>query len=83
MGIAHECPKPIRFIGVGEQIDDLRPFSARDFCRRAVRMIVASNLGKRYPGGYEAIRDVSFAIEAGQMVLITGHRAPANQRWSS
>ncbi|MGB4854954.1 MAG: hypothetical protein WBP37_05375, partial [Candidatus Dechloromonas phosphoritropha] len=22
---------PIRFIGVGEQIDDLRPFSARDF----------------------------------------------------
>ena len=36
-------------------------------------MIVASNLSKRYPGGYEAIRDVSFAIEAGQMVLITGH----------
>ena len=36
-------------------------------------MIVASNLGKRYPGGYEAIKDVSFAIEAGQMVLITGH----------
>ena len=31
LGIAHECPKPIRFIGVGEQIDDLRPFSARDF----------------------------------------------------
>ena len=36
-------------------------------------MIVASNLSKRYPGGYEAIKDVSFAIEAGQMVLITGH----------
>jgi len=31
MGIARQCPKPIRFIGVGEQIDDLRPFSARDF----------------------------------------------------
>lgn len=30
-GIARQCPKPIRFIGVGEQIDDLRPFSARDF----------------------------------------------------
>ena len=29
--IARQCPKPIRFIGVGEQIDDLRPFSARDF----------------------------------------------------
>lgn len=30
-GIARQCPKPIRFIGIGEQIDDLRPFSARDF----------------------------------------------------
>jgi fused signal recognition particle receptor len=29
--IARQCPKPIRFIGVGEGIDDLRPFSARDF----------------------------------------------------
>jgi fused signal recognition particle receptor len=29
--IARQCPKPIRFIGVGEGIDDLRPFSAKDF----------------------------------------------------
>ena len=29
--IARQCPKPIRFIGIGESIDDLRPFSARDF----------------------------------------------------
>ena len=29
--IARQCPKPIRFIGVGESIDDLRPFVARDF----------------------------------------------------
>ena len=29
--IARQCPKPIRFIGVGEQINDLRPFVARDF----------------------------------------------------
>jgi cell division transport system ATP-binding protein len=36
-------------------------------------MIVASNLTKRYPGGYEAVKDVSFEISAGQMVLITGH----------
>jgi len=36
-------------------------------------MIVASNLTKRYPGGYEAVKDVSFAISAGQMVFITGH----------
>jgi fused signal recognition particle receptor len=29
--IARQCPKPIRYIGVGEAIDDLRPFVARDF----------------------------------------------------
>lgn len=29
--IARQCPKPIRFIGVGEGIDDLRPFVAADF----------------------------------------------------
>lgn len=29
--IARQCPKPIRFIGVGESIDDLRPFVAADF----------------------------------------------------
>jgi len=36
-------------------------------------MIVASNLTKRYPGGYDALREVSFEISAGQMVFITGH----------
>lgn len=36
-------------------------------------MIVASNLSKRYPGGHEAVQDVSFEISAGQMVFITGH----------
>ena len=29
--IARQCPKPVRFIGVGEGIDDLRPFSAQEF----------------------------------------------------
>ena len=36
-------------------------------------MIVASQLCKSYPGGYEALRDVSFQIAAGEMVFITGH----------
>ena len=36
-------------------------------------MIVASQLSKRYPGGYEALHEVSFQIEAGEMVFITGH----------
>ena len=29
--IARERPVPIRFIGIGEGIDDLRPFLAQDF----------------------------------------------------
>ena len=29
--IARQCPKPIRFIGVGEGIDDLQPFRAAEF----------------------------------------------------
>ena len=36
-------------------------------------MIVASQLSKRYTGGYEALKDVSFEISAGAMVFITGH----------
>ncbi|MBS1145437.1 MAG: cell division ATP-binding protein FtsE [Proteobacteria bacterium] len=36
-------------------------------------MIEASNLSKRYPGGLDAVKDASFRIDAGQMVLITGH----------
>lgn len=36
-------------------------------------MIQASNLTKRYPGGYEAVKEVSFTISAGEMVFITGH----------
>ncbi|MBK7416703.1 MAG: cell division ATP-binding protein FtsE [Dechloromonas sp.] len=36
-------------------------------------MIVASNLSKRYPGGFEALKEISFEITAGQMVFITGH----------
>jgi fused signal recognition particle receptor len=34
--IAREKPIPILFVGVGEQIDDLRPFVARDFVEALV-----------------------------------------------
>jgi fused signal recognition particle receptor len=30
-GIAKERPVPVLFVGVGEGIDDLRPFAAREF----------------------------------------------------
>ena len=29
--IACQCPKPVRYIGVGEQVEDLQPFTARAF----------------------------------------------------
>jgi fused signal recognition particle receptor len=31
--IAHSLKIPVRFVGVGEKIDDLIPFSAKDFSR--------------------------------------------------
>ena len=36
-------------------------------------MIACSNVSKRYPQGPEALKEVSFEIEAGEMVFITGH----------
>jgi fused signal recognition particle receptor len=29
--ISRQCPKPVRYIGVGEQIEDLQPFRSREF----------------------------------------------------
>ena len=34
--IAKEKPVPLLFVGVGEGIDDLRPFAARDFAEALV-----------------------------------------------
>jgi fused signal recognition particle receptor len=31
VGISHQMKIPIKFIGIGEKMDDLRPFDARDF----------------------------------------------------
>lgn len=36
-------------------------------------MISFSKVWKRYPGGLEALRNVTFTIEAGEMAFITGH----------
>jgi cell division transport system ATP-binding protein len=36
-------------------------------------MISFSQVYKRYPNGYEALRNISFSLEAGEMALITGH----------
>jgi len=36
-------------------------------------MIRFNNVSKRYPGGYEALRDVSFHLAPGEMAFLTGH----------
>jgi cell division transport system ATP-binding protein len=36
-------------------------------------MISLSHVSKRYPGGRQALNDVSFTIDAGELVFITGH----------
>ena len=36
-------------------------------------MITFDNVTKRYPGSHEAITGVSFSIEQGEMVYVTGH----------
>ena len=36
-------------------------------------MIAFNEVTKRYPNGYEALRRVSFNIEQGEMVFLTGH----------
>ena len=33
VGIVHQLGLPIRFIGIGEQVDDLRPFDATDYVK--------------------------------------------------
>lgn len=36
-------------------------------------MISLSQVCKRYPGGFEALKNISFSIEKGEMVFVTGH----------
>jgi len=36
-------------------------------------MISFSRVFKRYPGGFEALRDVSLTVQPGEMVFVTGH----------
>ena len=40
-------------------------------------MISFSSVAKRYPGGQESLRDVSFAVAAGELVFLTGRSGDA------
>lgn len=36
-------------------------------------MIQFNQVGKRYPSGYDALKNVSFAVDNGEMIFLTGH----------
>ena len=36
-------------------------------------MIALSHVSKRYPGGHQALQDIGFTIDTGELVFITGH----------
>jgi cell division transport system ATP-binding protein len=36
-------------------------------------MIQFSQVGKRYPSGYDALKNVNFSVDNGEMVFLTGH----------
>lgn len=36
-------------------------------------MIIFNQVSKRYPGGLEALREVDFSLEKGEMAFLTGH----------
>jgi cell division transport system ATP-binding protein len=36
-------------------------------------MISFSQVSKRYPGGFEALKDLTFTVNPGEMVVVTGH----------
>ncbi len=69
---------PIRYIGVGERIEDLRPFKADDFiealfCPRGLTMIRFEHVSKAYLGGRQALQGVTFHMQPGEMAFLTGH----------
>jgi cell division transport system ATP-binding protein len=38
------------------------------------------NVSKQYPGGHVALSDVSFEVQPGEMLFVTGHSVPARAR---
>jgi cell division transport system ATP-binding protein len=54
-------------------MNDPLPRAAGAAAVNASPFINLSHVYKRYPGGFEALSDVSLGIDTGELVLITGH----------
>ncbi len=51
----------------------LDPQSSFLIHRSSIQLITLSHVSKRYPGGRQALNDVGFTIETGELAFITGH----------
>jgi len=54
-------------------MNDPLPRAAGAAAAGTAPIISLSHVSKRYPGGFEALSDVSLTIDSGELVLITGH----------
>lgn len=45
----------------------------RNLLMQFLMMITFNQVSKRYPGGYEALSQVSFSLQQGEMAFLTGH----------
>ena len=102
IAIAKKTGLPIRYLGVGEALDDLQDFRVSEFVDALLPtedtrgegkgrgkkdenvflaprtlylapMIRFSHVFKRYPGGYDALKNISFELNQGEMAFLTGH----------
>ncbi len=49
------------------------PLKRRNSSMRYLAMIKFDQVTKRYPGGFEALSQVNFSLEKGEMAYLTGH----------
>ena len=49
------------------------PLMPSTLWKRSSRMIDFNHVSKRYPGGKDALSDICFSIDSGELVFLTGH----------
>ena len=68
VAIAEKFKLPVHFIGVGEGVDDLQPFTARDFARAMAG--IETRLSRMQPQRKpSSIRSLKLALDFGPLIL--------------